>query len=159
MDPGIQSAQAAHQNPEASPCRSSHRRKIERGRSKRPAQRRRTKSRGCDSYMARSAVRIAGDSECAGLRGSSRSTGGTLEDEGHRPRDRPHRLVESEDRRVVAIEVKLAATVGDSDVRHLNWLAKKVGDRLVNRVVITTGESAYRRPDGVAVIPLALLGP
>ncbi len=68
-------------------------------------------------------------------------------------------IVEGEDRRVVAIEVKLAATVGDSDVRHLNWLAEKVGDRLVNRVVITTGETAYRRPDGVAVIPLALLGP
>jgi len=68
-------------------------------------------------------------------------------------------IVEGEDRRVVAIEVKLSATVGDSDVRHLNWLHDRIGDRLGDRVLITTGEHAYRRTDGVAVVPLALLGP
>ena len=61
--------------------------------------------------------------------------------------------------RTLAIEVKLAASIGDYDVRHLNWLAKRIGDRLADRVVITTGPAAYRRPDGVAVVPLALLGP
>jgi len=30
---------------------------------------------------------------------------------------------------------------------------------LADRLVITTGPVAYRRPDGVAVVPLALLGP
>jgi predicted AAA+ superfamily ATPase len=59
----------------------------------------------------------------------------------------------------VGIEVKLAATVGDKDVRHLNWLQDELGDRVADRVVITTGEYAYRRDDGVAVVPLALLGP
>ena len=68
-------------------------------------------------------------------------------------------VLEGEDRRVVAIEVKLAATVGDRDVRHLNWLQAQLGDRLVDRLVVTTGEFAYRRQDGVAVVPLALLGP
>jgi len=34
-----------------------------------------------------------------------------------------------------------------------------VGDRLVERVVIYTGKLAHRRRDGVAVVPLALLGP
>lgn len=68
-------------------------------------------------------------------------------------------VVEGDDRRVVAIEVKLAATVNDHDVRHLNWLQEKIGDQLSDRVVITSGEYAYRRPDGVAVIPFALLGP
>lgn len=68
-------------------------------------------------------------------------------------------IVEGDNRQVVAIEVKLAATVGDHDVRHLNWLSQQIGDRLADRIVITTGENAYRRPDGVAVIPLALLGP
>lgn len=68
-------------------------------------------------------------------------------------------IVEGDDRRVVAIEVKLAATVNDHDVRHLHWLRQQIGDRLSDRVVITTGEDAYRRPDGVAVIPFALLGP
>ena len=68
-------------------------------------------------------------------------------------------IVEGPDRSVVAIEVKLAATVGDLDVRHLNWLHGELGDRLVGRMVVTTGRYAYRRPDGVAVVPLALLGP
>lgn len=68
-------------------------------------------------------------------------------------------IVEGPDRRVIAIEVKLAPTVGDSDVRHLNWLRAQLGDQLADRLVITTGPVAYRRPDGVAVIPLALLGP
>lgn len=68
-------------------------------------------------------------------------------------------IVEGPDRRVIAIEVKLAPTVGDSDVRHLNWLRTQLGDQLADRLVITTGPVAYRRPDGVAVIPLALLGP
>jgi len=68
-------------------------------------------------------------------------------------------IVEAEDGRVVAIEVKLSESVGDKDVRHLNWLQTQIGDRLADRVIVTTGERAYRRPDGVAVVPLALLGP
>ncbi len=47
----------------------------------------------------------------------------------------------------------------ERDVRHLNWLHAQIGDRLVDRVVITTGDHAYRRADGVAVVPLALTGP
>lgn len=68
-------------------------------------------------------------------------------------------IVEGADRQVVAIEIKLSETVSDKDVRHLNWLQAQIGDRLADRVVITTGEHAYRRRDGVAVVPLALLGP
>lgn len=68
-------------------------------------------------------------------------------------------IVETSDRHVVAIEVKLSATVTDHDVRHLNWLQEQLGSRLRDRVVVTTGEFAYRRPDGVAIVPLALLGP
>lgn len=68
-------------------------------------------------------------------------------------------IVEARNRKVLAVEVKLAPTVSDSDVKHLNWLQGQLGDRLVNRVVVTTGPHAYRRPDGVAVVPLALLGP
>ena len=82
---------------------------------------------------------------------------------GHlRTRETDHEIdliVEGEDRRVVAIEVKLSEVVSDRDVRHLNWLQAQIGDSLADRVVITTGAHAYRRPDGVAVVPLALLGP
>lgn len=68
-------------------------------------------------------------------------------------------IVEGDDHRVVAIEVKLANTVEASDVRHLNWLRDAIGDRLAARVVVYSGSYAYRRPDGVLVVPLALLGP
>ncbi|MBD5784721.1 ATP-binding protein [Cellulosimicrobium terreum] len=68
-------------------------------------------------------------------------------------------LVVERGRRVVAIEVKLAATVEDRDVRHLVWLRDQLGDDLVDAVVVTTGPYAYRRRDGIAVVPAALLGP
>lgn len=68
-------------------------------------------------------------------------------------------VVERADRRVVAVEVKLTATVSDRDVRHLVWLGGMIGGDLADAVIITTGRTAYRRPDGIAVVPLALLGP
>jgi predicted AAA+ superfamily ATPase len=69
-------------------------------------------------------------------------------------------IVARADQSVVAIEVKLASAVNDHDVRHLRWLQEEIGDRLLDAVVITTGDYAYRRPDdGIAVIPAALLGP
>ncbi|MCA4135737.1 DUF4143 domain-containing protein, partial [Arthrobacter sp. M4] len=68
-------------------------------------------------------------------------------------------IVEAKDRRVLAIEVKLSESVSDKDVRHLNWLHAQIGDMVADRVLVTTGEHAYRRSDGVAVVPLALLGP
>ncbi len=61
--------------------------------------------------------------------------------------------------RILAIEVKLSATVSEKDVRHLKWLTAKHGGRVLDRVVVNTGPMAYRRDDGVAVVPLALLGP
>ena len=63
------------------------------------------------------------------------------------------------DGRVVAFEVKLAAAVTDRDVRHLAWLGEALGPDLLDAVILTAGPTAYRRRDGVAVIPLALLGP
>lgn len=68
-------------------------------------------------------------------------------------------IVERADGRVVAIEVKLRRTVRDGDCAHLLWLRDKIGDELLDAAVITTGEHAYRRADGIAVIPAALLGP
>lgn len=67
-------------------------------------------------------------------------------------------IVERGDRKVIAIEVKLSATVDDQAVRHLKWLAGRLGDDLLDSVVITTGSEAYRRADGIAVVPAALLG-
>lgn len=68
-------------------------------------------------------------------------------------------IVERRDGRILAIEVKLTATPHDRDVHHLRWLERQVGSDLLDAVVITTGPYAYRRPDGIAVVPAALLGP
>lgn len=68
-------------------------------------------------------------------------------------------VIERPDGRVVAVEVKLSRTIDDGDVKHLSWLQERLGDQLLDRVVISTGPEAYRRSDGVAVVPLALLGP
>ncbi|HET8990421.1 MAG TPA: DUF4143 domain-containing protein [Acidimicrobiales bacterium] len=68
-------------------------------------------------------------------------------------------IVERRDRKVVALEVKLSGEVSTKDVRHLHWLKEKLGDNVLDVAVITTGPNAYRRSDGIAVIPAALLGP
>lgn len=68
-------------------------------------------------------------------------------------------IVQRDDHKVVALEVKLAGTVGDDDVVHLHWLRDQLGDDLLDAAVVTTGPYAHRRQDGIAVIPACLLGP
>ncbi len=63
------------------------------------------------------------------------------------------------DDRPLAIEVKLTTSVNEQDVKQLRWLIDRLGDDLADAVVVTTGRFAYRREDGIAVVPLALLGP
>jgi len=60
---------------------------------------------------------------------------------------------------IVAVEVKLSATVSADDAKQLTWLNDRIGDQLLDAVIVTTGREAYRREDGVAVVPAALLGP
>lgn len=68
-------------------------------------------------------------------------------------------VMEGPDGQVLGIEVKLAASVRDADVRHLLWLRQQLPHDTVDLAVVTTGGHAYRRRDGIAVIPLSLLGP
>ena len=67
-------------------------------------------------------------------------------------------IVHGQDGEILPIEVKLASTVDSHDVRHLLWLKEKFPQEVVDMVVLTTGRRAYRRTDGVAVVPLSLLG-
>ena len=67
-------------------------------------------------------------------------------------------IAERRDGRVLAIEVKLAAVPDDHDVRSLHWLSGQIGADLIDSVVVTAGAYAYRRSDGIAVVPLAMLG-
>ena len=66
-------------------------------------------------------------------------------------------VVERSDGRVVAFEVKMGPTPRPGDERHLRWLADRIGDDLLDAVIVTSGSEAYRRPDGIAVVPAALL--
>ncbi len=68
-------------------------------------------------------------------------------------------ILQRADGRVVALEVKLSAAVQDSDVDHLLWLRDRWPEGVLDTAILTTGSHAYRRRDGVSVIPLALLGP
>jgi predicted AAA+ superfamily ATPase len=68
-------------------------------------------------------------------------------------------IVETDDQRIVALEVKLSPEVTNSDVKHLLWLREQLDGDSTELVVVTTGTHAYRRPDGVAVVPASLLGP
>lgn len=77
----------------------------------------------------------------------------------HRGEHEVDLILSTEDGDAIAIDVKLAEAIDDHEVRHLNWLHDMLGGQLIDRIVITTGPYAYRREDGVAVIPLALLGP
>lgn len=60
---------------------------------------------------------------------------------------------------IVAVEVKLSATVDAGDTKHLKWLKDRIGAQLLDAVLVTTGTEAYRREDGIAVVPATLLGP
>lgn len=68
-------------------------------------------------------------------------------------------LLVRRDQRCVAYEVKLAGTVTEDDVRHLRWLKERLGDQLLDAIVVHTGPAAYRRNDGIGVVPAALLVP
>lgn len=67
-------------------------------------------------------------------------------------------VVVRDDGKVLAVEVKLAAAVEDRDTAHLRWLADHLRGDLLDAIIINTGLNAYRRPDGIGVVPLALLG-
>lgn len=67
-------------------------------------------------------------------------------------------IVERGDGKVLAMEAKLGGTVNDEDVKHLRWLQEELSGDLLDALVVNTGPTAYRRSDGIGVVPAALLG-
>ena len=59
---------------------------------------------------------------------------------------------------IVPIEIKTGNTVTSADTKHLTWLRDSLPDKVVDTMVLYGGRRAFRR-DGVAIVPLALLGP
>ncbi len=47
----------------------------------------------------------------------------------------------------------------EGHTRHLRWLRDQLGPRVLDIMVVTTGQTAYRDGDGVAIVPAGLLGP
>lgn len=66
-------------------------------------------------------------------------------------------IIHRGDAEAIGVEVKMKAAITDHDVRHLLWLRETLPDQIADLVVINTGSHAYRRTDGIAVVPLALL--
>lgn len=67
-------------------------------------------------------------------------------------------LIVERDGGTLGIEVKLKPSVDDDDVRDLHWLRERIGDNWIGGMIVNTGPSAYRRKDGIAVVPAVLLG-
>jgi predicted AAA+ superfamily ATPase len=61
---------------------------------------------------------------------------------------------------VLAVEVKLSHETSNRDTVHLHWLGTKLDEeKKCVKAIINTGTHAYRREDGVYVIPFGLLRP
>jgi predicted AAA+ superfamily ATPase len=67
-------------------------------------------------------------------------------------------IIEQDDGRVIAIEVKLSSTPAKSDGKNLKWLKAQIGEQMIDSVVLYAGKFAFRN-DGIAYIPLAMFGP
>lgn len=77
-----------------------------------------------------------------------------------RDRDGRHEvdlIVELADGRIIAIEVKAAATARRQDARHLMWLRDRIGDRMICGVVLHTGPHTFALDERIGAAPIAAL--
>ena len=76
-------------------------------------------------------------------------------------RDRQKRevdlIIEAEDGRIVALEVKAALTVSPKAFTHLGYLRDSVGDRFVAGLVLHGGDTVWRHSDRLWALPLSAL--
>lgn len=66
-------------------------------------------------------------------------------------------VIELQDERVIALEVKAAATVQPQDARHLEWLREKLGQSFVAGIVLTTDTQGRLLGDRLYSLPVASL--
>lgn len=66
-------------------------------------------------------------------------------------------VLETRDGRVAAVEVKAGTRVDAQDLRGLELLRDKLGDRFVAGVVLYTGTISQRRGDKLSVLPISAL--
>jgi hypothetical protein len=68
-------------------------------------------------------------------------------------------VVETDDQCALAHEAITSAEVADPDLTQFPWLRGQPGTILTEMAAVASGRHAYRRQDGVAVLPAVLLGP
>ncbi|MCY4293888.1 MAG: ATP-binding protein [Acidimicrobiaceae bacterium] len=66
-------------------------------------------------------------------------------------------LIERPDGRLIAVEVKAAATVRPDDGKSLAWLRDLIGERFETGIVLYTGWHPHRLSDRIAALPLSCL--
>lgn len=64
-------------------------------------------------------------------------------------------IVEFDDGRIAAFEIKATSAPKRSDAKHLFWLKEKLGDRLVVAAVLHTGPRRFELGEGVDAIPIS----
>ncbi|GAA1580199.1 hypothetical protein GCM10009789_37500 [Kribbella sancticallisti] len=63
-------------------------------------------------------------------------------------------VVETDDGHVIAFEIKAGSRIHREDLRGIDALRTKLGDRLTAAVILYTGAHAYQHEDGSLVLPL-----
>jgi uncharacterized protein len=66
-------------------------------------------------------------------------------------------IVETAGSRILAIEVKAAATATPADARHLAWLRDELGDQFTAGLVLHTGRHTFPLGDRIVAAPIAAL--
>ena len=64
-------------------------------------------------------------------------------------------IVEFDDGRVAALEIKATSAPTRADAKHLYWLKEKLGDRLIAAALLHTGPMRFELGDGVDAIPIS----
>ncbi len=66
-------------------------------------------------------------------------------------------LIEFEDGRVIAVEVKADSAPGQDAARHLRWLRDGVGSQFALGVVLHTGPRPFRLDESIIALPICAL--
>jgi hypothetical protein len=66
-------------------------------------------------------------------------------------------LIEFEDGRVIAVEVKADSAPGPDAARHLRWLRDGVGSQFALGVVLHTGPRPFRLDESIIALPICAL--
>ncbi len=66
-------------------------------------------------------------------------------------------VLERDDGKVVAFEIKAGTRISGADLRGLRLLKDRLGSRLQEAVVLYTGEHAYRCDGWIPIVPLSRL--